>query len=163
ARDLDGVPAGPLRRVERRVGRLQDTAHRGAVPGRFRDAHAQGAGTELGVGLLDFLQTGSYPAHEDLGLRRLGHRQNYQKLVATEPAHHIQGATLLAEHLGDLDEEAVAGSVTQGVVDDLEAVEVDHEDAGMELVAEAAGDFGGETLFEGTAIVETGELVSGGR
>ena len=36
--------------------------------------------------------------------------------------------TQLADAVGDRDEEAVAGDVAEGVVDDLEVVEVDEQD-----------------------------------
>src|SRR5687768_4381332 len=65
-RDLDRVAPGPLGLVERGVGGGEHAAHRGPVPGRLRDAHAEGAGPEVGTALLQFPQALLDPGHEYL-------------------------------------------------------------------------------------------------
>ena len=44
---------------------------------------------------------------------------------------------------------------------DLEAVEIEQQHAGVELVAEAAGDLGREPLLQRPPVVEAGQLVGG--
>ena len=64
---------------------------------------------------------------------RLGHargrRQEHGELVATEPRHGVRLAHGLLEALGDLDEERVTARVPEGVVDLLEAVDVEQDEA----------------------------------
>ena len=51
-----------------------------------------------------------------------------RELVAAETGDEVVMAHEAADPLGDRDEERVAGGVAEGVVDDLEVVEVDEED-----------------------------------
>ena len=51
-----------------------------------------------------------------------------RELVAAEPGDQVVVADEAADPLGDRDEQRVAGGVAEGVVDDLEVVEVDEQD-----------------------------------
>ena len=132
------------------------------MPGGFGDAHAEGARARIGIGLLELAQAGLHPGDEHLRLGGLGHRQDHQELVAAQAADHVERAALLAEDAGDLDEQTVARGVPHGVVHHLEAVQVQQQDARVQLVAEAAGDLGREPLLQRAAVVEAGQLVGGG-
>ena len=61
------------------------------------------------------------------------------ELVAAEPGRGVVGAQGAGDAFGDRDEQLVADGVAQGVVDDLEVVEVDEEDADDRAVPGAAG------------------------
>ena len=132
------------------------------MPRRLGDAHAQGAGAELGAGLLHVAQAGLDPPDEHLRFGRLRHRQDDEELVAAESPDHVEGPALLPEDLGHLDQQAIAGGVTHRVVDRLEPVEVEQQDAGVELVAQAPGDLRRKPLLQRATIVEAGELIRGG-
>ena len=58
--------------------------------------------------------------------------EQHRELVATEPRSQVVGADAAVDALGDDPQEAVAGPVAQRVVDDLEVVEVEEQDDGIE-------------------------------
>ena len=58
----------------------------------------------------------------------VGVADEYRELVAAEPGGEILGADRAGEPVRELREQLVAGAVTPGVVDRLEAVEVEIED-----------------------------------
>ena len=64
---------------------------------------------------------------DDRGLVERLARQDHRELVAAQTGEHIGLPQARAQLVGDLDEQLVAGVVTQGVVDRLEAVEVEDE------------------------------------
>ena len=61
-----------------------------------------------------------------------------RELVAAEAGDGVLGADGGAQRVGAGDQAAVAGGVPVGVVDRLEAVEVDDHDDGVEIMAPAA-------------------------
>ena len=58
--------------------------------------------------------------------------EQHRELVATEPRGQVVGANAAVDALGDDPQEAVAGPVAQRVVHDLEVVEVEEQDDGIE-------------------------------
>ena len=81
------------------------------------------------------------------------------ELVAAQPGHQLIGAGVGPQAVADLREEEVAGVVAQGVVEVLEAVEVDDEERDRPAMAlrrlQPLGELGGE----GAAIDQAGERV----
>ena len=130
---------------------------------RFGNSHAQSAGPEFRVGLLDFPKAGLDPGHENPGFGRLGHGEDHEKLVPAKTTDYIQGAALLPQDLADLNQQPVSSGVAHSVVDHLEAVKIQQENAGVQLMAQAPGDLGGEALLQRATVAEPGELVRGGR
>src|SRR3954454_19796208 len=162
-RNLDRVSATPLGPIQCVVSRRQDTTHRSAVLRRLGNSHAQGTGAKFGIGLLDITEAGLHPSDEHPGLRWLRHRQDHQKLVSTQPADHVQGSTLPAEHLAHLYQQAVTSRVTHRVVNYLESVQIQQQHAGMQLVPEAAGYLGCQPLLQRTPVAQPGQLIWGPR
>src|SRR5579862_8255275 len=99
---------------------------------------------------------------DDLGdhARIAAIRDDDHELVAAEPAH-LGGTRELVgdldEALADLDEQLIAGRMTQRVVDVLEAVEIEQGDGYRALVA--AGQQTSELLLQGEAIGKTGQRI----
>ena len=65
----------------------------------------------------------------------------------------------VAEVVGDLAEDLISGVMAEGVVDLLEAVEVEHEDGEWAVGAAGAVEGAGEAIFEEAAVGEAGEFV----
>ena len=81
-----------------------------AAGGRGLDGRPQALGQHLGV-----------------GERRS--REHHEELLAAEAVGEVEGAQLLAQRVGDVDEDRVAALVAVLVVDGLEVVEVGHDHA----------------------------------
>ena len=75
-------------------------------------------------------------ATERLQVRRVVGQD--RELVAAEAGHEVAVPDRAGDPLGDGDQQGVAGGVAEGVVDDLEVVEVDEEDRGDRLAPRAA-------------------------
>ncbi len=72
--------------------------------------------------------SGDRAAHVVGDLPRLVERATHQQhaeLVAAEPRDRVRVAHRFAQQLGDFAQHAVAGEMTAGVVDDLEAIEIE--------------------------------------
>ncbi len=81
------------------------------------------------------------------------------ELVAAEAGGGVPGADGLVEAAGGVDEEFVTGLVADGVVDRLEAVQVDEEDGGAAVAAAAAGQGLADAAGEQGAVGQVGERV----
>ena len=124
------VAAAFLGRVERLVGVLQQRLGGRAVLRRDRDADA-GPHDAAEAAFLHFDQD----AVEE-PLRGLGHlqlvvddREDRDELVAAEPSDEVVAPDAVAHPTTRLDQRLVADRVAEGVVDRLEAVEVDEQHA----------------------------------
>jgi len=62
------------------------------------------------------------------------------ELVAAQPGDRVALSDVLLDALRDLTEELVPDGMAEGVVDDLEAVEVEEEDRELLVVAVRLGD-----------------------
>ena len=89
--------------------------------------------------------------------RRLG--QDHRELVAADAAGDVGRADDVADAVGRLGQDAVAGEVADAVVDRLEVVEVEDDERQAAAVALGAGDLAGERLVEVAAVVQAGERV----
>ncbi len=54
-----------------------------------------------------------------------GPSEQDRELVAAEPGHHVARPCAAAQAIGHLHQEPIAGGVTEAVVDDFEAVEIE--------------------------------------
>ena len=96
-----------------------------AAPDGDADAHVTGHVPEAeDVGPVDRVQHAPRHAHRRLGVRVA---DEHCELVAAEPRGEILGANGAAEAARELGEQLVARAVAPGVVDRLEAVEVEVE------------------------------------
>ena len=91
------------------------------------------------------------------GQVRLG--QQDSKLLAAQPGGEIDLAEVLAEDIGDVAEDAIAGRVAEGVVDPLEVVQVDERDRERPTRAAGPNQLGRGCLREGTPIGQVCEVV----
>src|SRR6185437_14740539 len=80
------------------------------------------------------------------------------EFVAGEPRHHAAARRSL-DAVGNLDQELVAGRVTEHVVDFLEAIEVDREYRELFAGSGAGLDHLGQRLQEGGAVGQIGQAV----
>jgi hypothetical protein len=85
--------------------------------------------------------------------------RQHAELVAAEAGDHVGGALGGADHLGGPAQQAVAGKVPVGVVDQLQLVQVDGDQRGGRAVAAAAGLLGVSQPVPGAAVADAGERV----
>jgi hypothetical protein len=81
------------------------------------------------------------------------------ELVAAEAGEGVGKADGAAEIVGDVPEELVPDVVAVGVVDELEAVEIDHEESGAGVVDLGLLNGGGEAILKETLVGKAGEVV----
>ncbi len=70
-----------------------------------------------------------------------GFTQQHDEFVAADPGHDVAVAQLAAHHLGHHLERPIARRMTEGVVDRLELVDIEIEQAERALVARGARKF----------------------
>ena len=126
---IDGVgSAGPLRRVHRHIGPLQQCFGRRAMVWRGRDSDA---GRHL-EGMLLAEERGLQRPQEAVsdpgGVRDVGPWQQNGELIATQPGNHGANVQSLAEPRSDLAQQDVAHLVTEAVVDLFEVVDVQQKE-----------------------------------
>ena len=160
---LDPVPAPVLRLVHGRVGVAHEAVGRdpGAVRGRHADADGHEGlavdqrhrlGHDLGQGVGQLVDASAAVAVREVD----------DELVAAEAGH---GGVLAGGHpqsLADGLDHPVAGGVAERVVDHLEAVDVEEDDADG-LAGRAADEGRRQALHERGAVEEAGQLVVVGR
>ena len=119
--------AGALGAVHGDVGMLDQVLHAGGVVRIDRDADA-GAKREIDAAHADGLAHFRQQAERD-GLRALavGVVGDYDEFVAAEPGQQLVLAHRVAESAGDFGQHPVAGLMALGVVDLLEAVQVNEQ------------------------------------
>ena len=84
---------------------------------------------------------------------------HHQKLVAALAAHHVHLAQRVAQAARHLDQQLVASGMAHGVVDRLEAVQVDKKDAKLLLAAVRLQHLALHQVDEQGAVGQAGELV----
>ena len=117
--------------------------------------HAADAGRELQLAELGQVGRGEALADVPELLDKVPGRdigQDEQQLVAAVPHQHIGGADAAVDDGGDEPERCIARRVAEGVVAELEVVEVDHGDTGVEV-------FVLQLLLIKAAVVSPGEGV----
>ena len=126
--DLPHALAAVLGGVHRGVSLAQ---HRGRLrPGMPEREPDAGMGRDAVAGDLEGRYEGGDDAIGHAG-RFLQRRvlQEDRELVTTQPRRRVPGSDQLAEPARDLDEEPVTGRVTETVVDELEVVDIEEDDA----------------------------------
>ena len=84
---------------------------------------------------------------------------HHQKLVATLAAHHVHLAQRVAQAARHLDQQLVASGMAHGVVNRLEAVQVDKKDAELLLAAVGLQHLALHQVNKQGAVGQAGELV----
>ena len=114
------MPVASLRPVQVAISDPEEVDVRGGGIGRDagRDVHRGPRVDHL-----------DQPAADDLRLVAVGVREQQRELVAAEPRGEILFAERLREDVGDLPQRGVAGVMALAVVDLLEVVEVEQEQA----------------------------------
>ncbi len=157
--------AGLLGAVHREVGVAQQArgAHTGVGEG-YADAgrHPYVPSVDaVGLGELDAQPVGDLVDAELTGGPVAGAVAGDQRgeLVAAQPRRYVPGAHRVTEPAGGLHQQFVARLMADGVIDLLEAVEVDVEHGGVVVAGPAAGDGLGDALGEQRAVGQVGERV----
>ena len=137
----DRVAPGGLRLVQGRVG----TAHpRGEVVVRPKLGYANADGDRADVPEGRVRDEGAHGVGERQRLRRGAVAQQHDELLAAPPGEHVGRAQSIAQALGELDEDLVAGLVAERVVDGREVVEVEHQERQGRAVPSGLVEVGGE-------------------
>jgi len=109
-----------------------------------------------------FSEDGSYAAAEGYGLSGVGLRKKESEFVATDAEGRIGSAESFAESGGGGAENVVAAWMTVLVVDFLEAVQIEDDEAERRAVAVGAVQFLFESFGEEAAVIEAGEGIGDG-
>ena len=89
--------------------------------------------------------------------------QQHRELVAAEAADHVGGTYLVRYRGNDRLQHLVAGRVPEGIVDRLEAVDVEHDQRAGRLIALDEGERPGELALEAATIEDVEQEVGLGR
>ena len=142
------------------IGGRQQLFQRAALARDLHQTHRHAAVEDL---VLPHEAVFAHRAGEVIGdLPRLVQRtadQQRAELVTAEAPDRVAVAHRVAQQLGDLAQHAVPGEVTAGVVDELEAIEVEITQHVLAIAAVAALDRLRQAPLELAAIDETGERV----
>ena len=85
--------------------------------------------------------------------------RDYDELVAAVPGAGIDLAHTRCEPLGNVAQEPIARAVAEGIVDRLEAIEIDRKERELETVPPSAFDRGVEAFLEHAPVRQTGQFV----
>jgi hypothetical protein len=158
--DRAAVAARLLRPIEGRVGVVQQL--RGAsVGGRGQgDADARRGHGLVATEFDRVGERGADPVGDGRCLRLVPHPvEQHRELVAPEPRHRVAGPDAVAQAVADGDEEPVPRRVAEGIVDQLEAVQVEEEDGDRLPLAARAGERRREAVGEEVAVRQPGQHV----
>jgi len=127
------------------------------------DADADGEGDEApGVFDLERFDAAAEAFGEDDGSGAVGFGQQYGELFAAHAAENVGGAQVSLEVMAEGDEGGIAAGVAVGIVDSLEAIGVDHEQAERAAVAAAADELIVGADEETAPVGDSGEGIGGG-
>ena len=87
--------------------------------------------------------------------------QQHDELIAAKPRHDIARPQATLQTLGHLDQQSVAVGVTERIIDDLEAVEVDEQHRALPAMAQRHLDRRAQELAEHHPVRQTGQPVVG--
>ena len=156
----DAVLAQELGGQQALVGGLEERRDRGRV--LRRDRHAGRGGDRAG----DRPGGVAHRAHEALGgaggLGLVGVGEDHGELLAAGAADDVARPHVAFEDVAEGDQDLVADRVAVDVVDALEVVDVEQDEADRGVVARGARQLGGEALVEVAAVEEAGQLVGAG-
>jgi hypothetical protein len=152
--------AETLGRIEREIGAAQQP---GQVQACFSAGGQDHAGAGAGQGLFTLhgervSERGEQPVYEAIGLRRVGDvLDEDRELVATDSSHGGARPQVVLQPAGDVDQHLVAGGMAAGVVDVLEAVDVDHHDGEERSQPGSSGQRLFGSVGEQDAVGQTGQ------
>ena len=132
---------------------------RGQRRGAERRRHAQHAVVAVGQRQLERLDPPPDALGELVGALEVGLRQRDGHLLAAVAGGLVDVTRGLAQDAGDLAQHHVALQVAVGVVDLLEVVDVEHDQAELVVVAAGALDLRRHDLLEAAVVEQPGELV----
>ena len=155
--EREAALARRLRLVHRQVG-LADQLVGVARAAAVGDADAQMNADQLVAGVHGRRERSQHPLGDRAGFRDrvVDARQHHRELVAAQPRDDVLRAHGMPEPAGHGDEQRVADGVAERVVDDLEVVEVDEQDAER---LRAGRELGAQALHEQQPVGQLGERV----
>ena len=98
-----------------------------------------------------------------VGALRAGVGQDHGKFFAAHPRHDVDDPHAAAQHLGDGAQHLVPGIVAEAVIDLLEMVHVQHQQAQGRSRAFDGGDFQPQAVVKSTPVAQAGERVGPGQ
>ncbi len=130
AQAADPVLALALGRVHRFVDRVHQVVAGDPVVGKGHEADGDAdADPRVPCRRFDRPDAQSNLLRDHRRAARFGLGEQHDELVAAEPGRDVDPANAVADHAGDRDQHAIAQSVAVGVVDELEVVQVRHQEA----------------------------------
>ena len=89
--------------------------------------------------------------------------QDHREFITAQPRHHVRIAHAMAQHAGHRPQHGIAGQMAPGVVDRLEAVQIDVHQRGGLAGALDAGDRLLQVHLEAAAVAQLGQRVDLGQ
>jgi hypothetical protein len=127
------------------------------------DAQARVDRDQVSFELIRIVQRVAHPSRYRLGFRVARDvLEQHGELVASKACEELLAATRRFQTVGDLDQQIVADRMTHGVVDPLEAVQVDEHEADPRPAPASAGNRTSARLVERPPIGQPRQFVRGG-
>ncbi len=157
--DLDSVAAPCLGEVQRAVGCPHQLIHVDIAGPGHRGADADGQWKRALMGRGEFLrrQLGPDPLRYGGDFIGAGADHDDGEFLAPQPGHEIHCPDIEAKPLPQQFERGVAGLMAESVVDDLEAVDVDHQQGDVRHLFRRQHAF--EVPHEVATIIEAGQRI----
>lgn len=151
--ELIGVPPLPLGAIHRFVGAPDQSVDVVAVGRIQADADAGGDGQLMVRQCERFGEPSQYLLRNHGDIAEIRHiLKDYRKLVAGQPRRGVALSDAAGQAFGHLLQQLVADHVAEGVVDLLEAVEIEEQQGYGEAVAVCAGQCPAKALIEQGAV-----------
>jgi hypothetical protein len=153
---LDAIASGGFGAIEVSVGAREGDG-RIFFSAKFRNACGNGDAARFGnCEVLDVL---SHAFGEDARAAEAHFREQHQELFAAPPHREVRSALRDGQDLGDPLQDEIANGVPTFIVDALEAVDIEKNQAQRGAAAASASDFTGERLLAAAPVRQAGDLI----
>ena len=156
-RSYDHVAPGALREAECRIG-ADDERGRVVLGEQLGDPAGERDDADLGKRSIP--ERGLEALEQPLRISAVRLREQHAEAPAADTAGEIAGAADVAQHLGDLREDAVSREMADAGVDRRQAVDVEHEQGELLATSSRAPDLAVEQRMECRPVVEVGERIA---
>src|SRR6185503_820797 len=156
ARGADAVLPCPLRVIERAVGAFDEISRRHSGR-RDGNTDTRGDSQPHQVWFVALVRFDALPnAFRDRARTLSGTtRHHHRELLSAESCAHVEDANRSPENLGDITNHHVACHMAESIVDALEAIEINHQQANRSQLANRSVEFFLQSRLEVSAVEES--------